>query len=497
MSAAHDICELSATELLALYASRELSPREAVVACLDRIDRVDPHVSAFVRVLADEAVERADAITADLGRGREVGPLAGVPVAIKDTEPLAGHPTSFGTVTLASVISRETGPQAARLLAAGAIIIGKTNTPAFAHSALTDNTLIGPTSTPFRSGYNAGGSSGGSAAAVAAGMVPLALGTDGGGSIRGPASMCGVLGVKPTFGALAFVDQSGATFGATAPFVHGGPLARTTADAALALDVLAGIDPRDPFSVPTFQAFSADPIEPLAGTRLALVIDGGGFPTEHNVCDRVSRAADELRVAGATVEVVDFDWGTGAHELASYWRRLAGLAQWMNLAEFKNAGYDFRGGLADEVGAELLQDVAAAEGVSAVSIKTDERIRMRAHLRLEAVLADYDAVLSPVVSVAGVPNGPNGRTTGPSRIRGVAVDQLIGWLHTCPTNLTGHPAASVPTGLTDSGLPVGIQITCRRFNDCGLLRLAATLEEVAPWRGTYGETHAVPTGQKK
>ena len=239
----------SAGELSNLLRTRELSAVELVEALLDRIARVDPSLGAFVEVAAASAREDARDADRSLAQDRPRGPLHGIPVAIKDLDEVPGLRTTFGSWPLRDHVSSRASTCVERLTGAGAIVIGKTNAPEFGHKAVTDNAVRGPCSTPFDLSSNAGGSSGGSAAAVAAGLVPIAQGGDGGGSIRIPAALCGVYGLKPTFGRVAQVNRPHA-FATHMPFVHVGPLTRTVADAALALQVLAGHVSGDPLSMP-------------------------------------------------------------------------------------------------------------------------------------------------------------------------------------------------------------------------------------------------------
>jgi Asp-tRNA(Asn)/Glu-tRNA(Gln) amidotransferase A subunit family amidase len=227
-----DLCFLPATELAARIRRRDVSPVEAVGACLRRIETRNPAINAYTLVLAEKAMDAARAAEAEVMSGRPLGALHGVPIAIKDLDDVAGVPTSMGSLAVKNRVPMTSAAAVERLLEAGAIVLGKTNTPEFGHKGVTDNLRYGPTSTPWKIGYNSGGSSGGSAAAVAAGMAALAQGTDGGGSVRIPASFSGVVGFKPSFGRVPSVTRPDAFLWGH-PLVHIGPLARTVGDAAL------------------------------------------------------------------------------------------------------------------------------------------------------------------------------------------------------------------------------------------------------------------------
>jgi len=244
-----DLCFLPATELAARICRRDLSPVEVVEAYLGRIKDRNPSINAYTLVPADQAMDAAREAETTMMSGRPLGPLHGVPVAIKDLDDLAGVPSSMVSLAVQNRVPRTSAAAVERLTRAGAIVLGKTNTPEFGHKGITDNLRFGPTSTPWKLDYNSGGSSGGSAAAVADGMAALAQGTDGGGSVRIPAAFSGVVGFKPSFGRVPSVTRPDG-FLWSHPLVHIGPLARTVADAALMTAVMAGPHAGDPLALP-------------------------------------------------------------------------------------------------------------------------------------------------------------------------------------------------------------------------------------------------------
>jgi amidase/aspartyl-tRNA(Asn)/glutamyl-tRNA(Gln) amidotransferase subunit A len=299
---ADELAFLPATELAARVRRRELSALELLEAYAARED----DVNALVFRAFDEARERARAADEALARGEEVGPLHGLPTAIKDLlDGRPGWPTTYGGVRALAhnVVDRYTTfPE--RLERAGAILVGKTNSPVMGFRGTCDNPLFGPTRNPFDPGRNSGGSSGGAAAAVAAGLLPFAHGTDGGGSIRIPASWCGVYGFKPSFGVVPSARRPNA-FSAASPFRVEGPLTRTVADAALVLDAVAGHEPRDPFSREDAPDFAGWLDRPLDGVRIGYSADLDVFPVEPRVAEVVERAAAAFEEAGARVEEVE------------------------------------------------------------------------------------------------------------------------------------------------------------------------------------------------
>nr|WP_284287721.1 amidase family protein [Angustibacter aerolatus] len=334
----------SATALAARLRSGETTAVEVAEDCLRRIDAGNTQVNAFTVVTHDLAMQQARDRDRALAAGAPVGPLHGVPVAIKDLFDLrAGVPGTFGSVPLKGFTPDTTTSYVQRLEDAGAVIVGKTNAPEFGHKGVTDNLVSGPTRNPFDLTRNAGGSSGGAAAAVAAGLVPLAQGTDGGGSVRIPAAWCGLFGIKPSFGRVAEVARPDA-FISSSPFVSAGPLARSVGDAALMLSAMAGPHPRDPFSLPAspvdLAALPADPASVLRGLRVAWSPDLGGFPVDPRVAAVAARAVEAMAAAGARVEQVDVRLPADQQELAALWNRLMGVLYADSLEGVKAWGFD-------------------------------------------------------------------------------------------------------------------------------------------------------------
>jgi amidase/aspartyl-tRNA(Asn)/glutamyl-tRNA(Gln) amidotransferase subunit A len=483
-----DICFLPATVLAQKIAARELKPTEVTEAFLDRIDALDGSLGAYTTVLWDGAREAAKRAEQQVVRREALGPLHGVPIAIKDLEDhKAGVRSTFGSKAFEHYVPDTSAVYVERLERAGAIVLGKTNCPEFGHKATTDNLLFGPTRNPFDLTRNAGGSSGGSAAAVAAGLAALAQGSDGGGSIRIPAAMCGVVGMSATFGRVPAVARPNA-FSYHTPFVCFGPLARHVADAALMLSVMSGAHPRDPFSLPDdgsdFLAATSSPIE---GCKIAYSVDFGVFPVTAPVRSLVAEAVSALREIGAEVTVVEAVLGRPQAELSALWHRERETFYLANVHSFLPLGVDLLGDDAAKLTPQFaaLLERAQRSARSAESYKRDDEIRSEVYDSIAGVLDDYDLIVTATVSVPSVVNGLDGETIGPVEVDGIAVDPFIGWTLTYPVNFTGHPAISVPAGFTEEGWPVGMQMIGRRFDETTLFAVAAALERSRPWADRY------------
>lgn len=472
----------SATDLAARVRERQVSPVEVVDAYLDRIDRRAGWTNSVTAVLADSARALARQQADEVVRGRIRGPLHGLPIMIKDLFDFkAGVPNSFGVPAFARYLPPGTAAHVRRLEDAGAIVVAKTNTCEFGHKGTTDNRLFGPTSTPHRRDLNAGGSSGGSAAAVADFLCTVAQGSDGGGSVRIPAALCGIVGMKPTNGLLPAVVRPDAFF-AAAPFMSNGPLTRSVEDCALLLDVMVGFEPADPFSVRHDQVRFRDQIgSDVAGLRVAYLPTLGGFPVEDDIARAVARAVSDLAGQGVIVDEPGFTLPLPHDEITSLWVRMAGSSLVSVRESFAQQGVDIQDpGCWDDLPPGLRAALEAAYSQTVLEVRRDQLRRTLIFDAIAAVLVDYDAIITPTLSVAGVPNGDDGWTVGPRQVAGQQVDPLLGWCLTHPFNFSGHPAISVPAGATDAGLPVGLQIAGRRFEDSTVLTLAGAVER--SWR---------------
>jgi Asp-tRNA(Asn)/Glu-tRNA(Gln) amidotransferase A subunit family amidase len=479
-----DLCFLPATELAARIRRRDLSPVEVVKAYLGRIEDRNPSINAYTLVLADSALDSAREAETAVMSGRSLGPLHGVPVAIKDLDDFAGAPTSMGSLAVQNRVPKTSAAAVERLTRAGAIVLGKTNTPEFGHKGITDNLRFGPTSTPWKVGYNSGGSSGGSAAAVADGLAALGQGTDGGGSVRIPAAFSGVVGFKPSFGRVPSVTRPDG-FLWSHPLVHIGPLARTVGDAALMTAVMAGPHAGDPLSLPDDGVDYRRGAESGRRFRVAFSPRLGDFPVDERVATVVSSAVETLRATGIEVDEVELDFKAGHDTLAGLWVRVISVHYAAIARHWKDDGIDLLGDHGSKLTPQFRQMMIDAQKISAVDHALDDVLRTGVFDGLQAVFDNYDLIVSPTLAIPPVANATNGNTIGPTEINGDSVDPLIGWCMTFPINFTGHPAISVPAGLTVEGLPVGLQIIGRRYGDESVLAHASRLEQARPWLQSY------------
>jgi Asp-tRNA(Asn)/Glu-tRNA(Gln) amidotransferase A subunit family amidase len=479
---------LSISELHAKYRSGELSPVDVTEAALARIERRDSAINAFVTVTPEIARAAARVAEAKLKDQQGALPrLFGVPVGLKDlSDSVKGVRNTYGSKAFADHVAHDTAAHVQRLLDAGAIVVGKTNTSEFGHKNTTDNLVCGPTSTPFRIGNSAGGSSGGSAAAVAAGMATIATASDGGGSIRVPAAACGVFGFKPTFGGAPWANRPNA-FGVLGPFTHKGPLARSVADAIAMMDVLGQPLLADPFG-PAAPVPSYEPVlrASVKGLRVAYVPNLCGLVPQREVAERVHAGAQAFSAAGAHVTELRDPIPIHYADIERIWYGLyvvfaADTA--MGMEKQGLALHSERGSLLSDSFRELVE---RGTRMRAIEYQAFNHERTRVLDAVDRVFDEYDLLITPTNAVVDLPNAPAGTETfGPSRIGEQPVDKAMGWSLAYLFNLTGHPVASVPVGLTAQALPVGMQIVGSRHADVRVLGASADFERHMPWSASY------------
>lgn len=501
MSLADEIANWTAAGMAQRIRRREVSPVELMTAVIRRIERRNPSLNALIFSDFPAALERARAAEAAVMSGATLGPLHGVPTAMKDCDDFKpGWPTTCGGIRrLKTFIADSYCTYAERIEKAGAIIVGKTNSPQLGFRGTCDNYMFGPTSTPFAVGKNAGGSSGGGAAIVGDGMLPLAEGTDGGGSIRIPAAWCGVYGYKASFGRIPCVTRPNA-FAGSSPFLFEGTLTKTVEDAAIAVTALSGVNPRDPFSLNEQVDFTRDLATSIRGWKIGYSRDLGIFPVEPAIRDVIDRAIKAFEDAGAIVEEITPEIRFSQRELSEVWCRFTGLNNLALLESYRQRGYDILRDSPKDLPPEAHEWDRICRSMSIADKYRDQVIQTEVFDAIQAVMSRYRILLTPTLAAMPVANATDGNTLGPATINGETINRLIGWCMTYPINFSGHPAASIPAGLDEiTQLPVGLQIIGRRYADSDVFAASAAFERHRPWSASYAipNTRALSVGRPR
>ncbi len=461
---------LSLCDMAARIQAREVSPAELVEAHLEQIDRVNPRINAFVLILAEQARQRAAEIERALGRGEDPGPLAGVPVTVKDSFDVEGLPTLCGSRLRLGHRAARHAFAVARLEAAGAILLGKTNTPELLMNYETDNHITGRTNNPWNPDYTPGGSSGGEAAAIAAYCSAGGLGSDGGGSIRLPAHFCGIAGLKPTPGRVPatghfpVIGHPGGLLGVA------GPMARNARDLRLLFEVVAGYDPADPFSAPVPLGEAS-----LEGVRIGFTEQFYQVPVEPAAARAVRGAAEALHSLGFAVEPF---MPRGLERAPNVWSFLFSELPAPVIREM------FAGREAEVhwTGLELIDQFESRPEPTAREVLEHLAIRDRMRAAVLDEMDRYPVLLWPPAGVVAFRHRRRRWETP-----GKAIGYFEAMMPLTPANLLGLPAVVIPWMLTPDGLPVGVQLIGRPYEELRLLELAVRLEEVrGPFPGPPG-----------
>ena len=459
----------SATDLLQLISDKQVSPVELTQLFLDRIERIDPQLNSFLIVTHDQALADAKAAEDAIMRGDKLGPLHGLPISIKDTQMTKGVPTTTGSLLFKDRIPEKDAAVVERVKNAGAIMLGKTNTSEFALVGMCENRLGDHGRNPWNTDYTPGGSSGGAAAAASAFLCPLSTGGDGGGSIRIPASLCGIYGIKPTQGRVS--GYTGVEGGPPAPNLFGqqGPLSRTVRDSALLLQVLAGHDRRDPNSLRHKTPNFLDSLDRgVKGLRIAWSADYGFASVESEVVKITSDAAKVFQVLGAYV-------GDAKLKMDDPYQAFGPIYE---SAAFLNYGHKrhTHGHMMTHYAREYLE-MGSKVTLADYSEALGRRDQLKA--QLADVFEDYDLLISPTLAVPGVPVGQF-----PEQIAGKpSYPHKYFSFHpfTYPINVVGHPAASIPAGFAANGLPIGLHIVGRMYDEETVIAASAAFEHARPW----------------
>ena len=471
---------MSARGLAATVRSGERSARSVIDEHLETIRSGEPEIHAFNLVMTDEAIAAADEVDRRVAAGEDPGPLAGVPVALKDNMCTRGVPTTCSSRILEGWLPPYDATVVERLAAAGAVVVGKTNLDEFAMGSSTENSAFGVTRNPLDLTRVPGGSSGGSAAAVAAGFAPLALGSDTGGSIRQPAALCGVVGVKPTYGAVSRYGL--VAFASSLDQI--GPFARTVSDAALLLEAIGGHDPRDSTSIPEPAASLTEVLDRgVEGLRIGVIEELSGDGLEgiaDDVRSRLGEAASALDATGATVETTSVP--STVYGLSAYYV-IAPAEASSNLARYDGVRYGLRvdapnagdmntatrtAGFGDEVKRRImLGTYALSAGYYDAYYGKSQKVRTLIVQDFARAYEEFDLLLCPTAPTTAFPIGE--KTADP-------MTMYLNDVCTIPSNLAGHPAMSVPFGVGDDGMPVGVQILAPAMGEPTMFQAAAVLE---------------------
>lgn len=461
-----DLCYLTATEALAAFKAKRLSPVELLEAQIARIDAVNGEVNALTYKYFDRALARARSAEELYHRGEATRPLEGITCAIKDWHSVAGEITTYGSKIYENYRPDQSAPTVARLLEAGAIMHCRTTTPEFAHSPTTHSPLWGVTRNPWNLDFSPGGSSGGAGAALAAGLTTLADGTDGGGSIRIPSSASGVYGFKPPFGRNPLDrEHPGETV------LHYGPMARSVRDLALMQNVMSGPHSADVYSLRD-RLVLPERFEDIKGWNIALSMNLGYFEVDHQVQRNTRAAADVLRGLGCEVSEVDLGWTNDAED--------AWLVNWEGL--FFALSGDLLPRWHNELDPFVVKILEKGRTHSVSRFYGVKKTRYEMYQRLAPIFEKFDLLVCPSLALPSVP--ADRRNDDPLSINGKKVDPYTGWFMTYPFNLVSQcPVMSVPTGWDEiSGVPTGMQIAGRTFDDLSVFRAAAAFETATqPW----------------
>lgn len=454
------LCFLSAREMVTLIQRRELSCAEVMRAHLAQIERINTRVNAIVTVTAEEALKAADRADNALAHNRAVGSLHGLPIAYKDLTDTAGIRTTYGSPIFRDHVPTTDALIVSRLKQAGAITVGKTNTPEFGAGSQTFNPVFGPTLNPYDLTKTCGGSSGGATVALACGMVPIADGSDLGGSLRNPASFCNVVGMRPSLGR---VPRWPATVG-WASLAVAGPMARCVSDVALLLSVMAGFDARSPLSITEpGEKFAKRLQRDFRGTRIAWSLDLGGLPFESVITDVIAQQRQKFFDLGCEIDDMTPDF-SDAENIFRVFRALEFEAKLGPLFDTHRA----------QMKDTVIWNIEEGRKLTGQQIAVAERQRVQLHQRMHTFFERYEYLILPTTQVAPFD------VTRPyiDEIDGIKLATYIDWMKSCYfISATGQPAISVPCGFTPNGLPVGIQIVGRHQDDLGVLQLAYAFEQ--------------------
>lgn len=461
-----ELCFMTARELALHIRQRDVSAVEVMEAHLRHIEAVNPAVNAIITLLPEQAMDGAKAADAALAKGQALGALHGLPVAHKDLVPTKGIRTTRGSPIFKDDVPQENALIVDRLQGAGAITIGKTNTPEFGAGSQTFNPVFGATLNPYATTHTCGGSSGGAAVALATGMLPIADGSDTGGSLRNPAAFCNVVGFRTAPGRVPVWPKNVGWF----TYSVQGPMARTVSDTALLLSVMAGPDPRSPIAIAEpGSKFDVDLRRDFRGTRIAWSRDLGGIPVDRRVTAVLESQRHVFSDLGCVVEEGEPDF-TDADEVFKLWRA------WVFELGYTDLIAEHR----EQIKETVIWNAEAGQSITGPQLARAEAKRTELYHRVREFMETYEFLVLPTTQVPPFPVDQEFIT----EIEGVPMETYIDWMKSCYyITVTGLPAISVPCGFTPEGLPVGIQIVGRHQDELGVLQLAYAFEQATQvWR---------------
>ena len=469
-----EICFMAACDIIEKIKSQELTSQEITEAVIERIQKVNPIINAFCTPTFELAREMAKISDDKVKKGQKLGKIEGIPTSIKDETLTKGIRTTFGSKLYENFIPPEDALVVKRLKEDGCVILGKTNTPAFGYKGVTDNKIFGATKNPWDLEKTCGGSSGGAAAAVASGLSPLAIGSDGGGSIRIPSALCGVYGLKPNYGRIPY-DYSQLAFYTMS---HHGPIVRYVKDAALVLDIIAGQDETDRYSVPKpnysyLEKLNDKPRKLRIGYSLDLGFAEALDPiVENSVLDAIQKfeqlnwSVEKSKIKVKNPESLFWTlWASGfGHTFQPF------LKKWK-----------------DKMDPDFVEIIKMGLNYSTVDLKMAEIQREMIYINISKLLKDFDIIITPTVACPAFEIGKSGIYDRETMKSNIIIDgkrvSILGWLSfTYPFNISGHPAASVPCGWSNEGLPIGMQIVGKRFDELSVLQASKAFEDISPWQ---------------
>jgi Asp-tRNA(Asn)/Glu-tRNA(Gln) amidotransferase A subunit family amidase len=471
-----DICFMSACEMAEKIRTQELTAQEITEIIIERIERLNPSINAYCTPTPELARDMAKKADERVKGGEKVGTLNGIPISIKDETEVEGVRTTFGSKIFENNKPRRDDILVKRARNAGAIILGKTNTPAFGFKGETDNLIFGVTKNPWNLERTSGGSSGGAASAVASGLSPLAIGSDGGGSIRIPSSFCGTFGLKPTFGR---VPQSNMLLlGYLGTFVHKGPIVRYVKDAALLLDVLVGEHFSDRYSLPKPNYSCLEKLDEIP-SKLKI-----GYSLDLGFAEVLDPEV-EKSVLDAIQEFDQLNWSVDKSEVKIKNPERLFWTFWAS-----GFGYTFKAFLKkwkDKMDPDFAELINIGLEYSAIDLKVAELQREMIYINISRLLKDFDVIITPTVACPAFEIGKSAiydmETLKSDIIINGKRSSLLGWLSfTYPFNISGHPAASIPCGWSNEGLPIGMQVVGKRFDELTVLQVSKTFENLVPWQ---------------